>query len=472
MANVGLAIADRLHPGLRIRAFEEDRRSSRGMVPSRQEPRASIRARGNAVRRLIGVAVALMLAAGCGDVPGGEPATIETETTTATPAPASTPTTGTTTVVEPVVTALGPAPWVGAPLPTEAVPNLVVARWTAATNRAWCSMLFPEAPVGLAPDATLRSADFGGGWGLAWDLPDGPGRSPSGEYCADCGRGAFGVAGVGLAAAGVDLGIWDERLTWDDGSEAGYGPEGTAADALPGAPHLASVVVSGQGCLYNVWSFLGEGHLRSLIDQLRFVEDLQAEPLEPQPVAVVEHGPAPWEGEPLTADRVPQTLLDEWTLEAGAPDSCPLLVPEDLGEGAAGARIRHAASEGEMLAAWDLPSGPGRYGTGDYCADCGRGAFGIGTFQDAGTSPLAVTDRWDDGSEGTLGSEATRLSGGIPADRFAFTDPESGEPAAAPSEMFLHPAGFECRYRVWSFLGPEHVEYLVGHLRRVEGHPG
>lgn len=425
------------------------------------------------MHRLIGVALALMLVAGCGDVPGGVPTTTVEPTTTATTSPATTPTTGTTTVVEPVVTALGPAPWGGAPLPAGAVPDLVVAEWTAAGNRAWCSMLFPEAPLSLQPEATLRSAEFGGGWGLAWDLPDGPGRSAGGEYCADCGRGAFGVAGIDLAAGGVDLGIWEERLTWDDGSEAGYGLEGTTAQALPGAPHLAYLVVSGQGCLHNVWSFLGEDHLRALIDQLRLVEELQAEPLGPQPAAVVEHGPAPWEGAPLTAGQVPQVLLDEWTLDAGAPDACPLLVPDDLGEATADARIRHVASEGEMLAAWDLPSGPGRYGTGDYCAGCGRGAFGIGTFHDAGASgPLPVTDRWDDGSEGGLGSEATRLSGGIPADRFAFTDPESGQPAAAPYEMFLRPAGFECRYWVWSFLGPEHVEYLVGHLRRVEGHPG
>jgi hypothetical protein len=230
-------------------------------------------------------------------------------------------------------------------------------------------------------------------------------------------------------------------------------------------------LVAGQGCLYNVWSFLGEDHLLSVIEKLRFVEGLQAEPLEPQSApVVVEHGPAPWSGAALTADRVPQILLDEWTLDARAPSSCPLLVPDDLGEGTADARLRHATSEGEMLAAWDLPSGPGRYGTGDYCADCGRGAFGIGTFQGTGTSGLLpVTDRWDDGSEGRLGSDGSRFSGGIPADRLTFTDPETGEPAAAPYEMFLYPAGFDCRYWVWSFLGPDHVGYLVDHLRRVAG---
>ena len=36
------------------------------------------------------------------------------------------------------------------------------------------------------------------------------------------------------------------------------------------------MVVAGQGCLYNVWSSLGD--LLQFINQLRFVEGLQAEP--------------------------------------------------------------------------------------------------------------------------------------------------------------------------------------------------
>jgi hypothetical protein len=37
-------------------------------------------------------------------------------------------------------------------------------------------------------------------------------------------------------------------------------------------PWLAYISIPSEGCLYNVWSFLGKGSLEALIRSLRFVE--------------------------------------------------------------------------------------------------------------------------------------------------------------------------------------------------------
>ncbi|HSQ36524.1 MAG TPA: hypothetical protein VLS92_01385, partial [Acidimicrobiia bacterium] len=144
---------------------------------------------------------------------------------------------------------------------------------------------FPADPGSLAQSAVLHDRYFGGGWGLAWDLPSGPGRwEPGGDYCPDCGREAFGVAGTGGDVTGTETLIWSDHLAWTDGSgtgyghsRAGYGYEGLSPTGEAGEPLLAYLLIDGQGCLYNVWSYLGEEHLLSLISQLHFVEGLGAE---------------------------------------------------------------------------------------------------------------------------------------------------------------------------------------------------
>ncbi|OFW52872.1 MAG: hypothetical protein A2V75_07780 [Actinobacteria bacterium RBG_16_70_17] len=210
------------------------------------------------------------------------PRPLEVTTTTA-----PTTTTTTTTQAVPIITA-NAAPWSAAPLAADAVPTLVADTWSAADNRDECAVLFPADPGALAGDAVLRDRYFGGGWGLAWDLPSGPGRwDPGGEYCADCGREAFGVAGTGGDARGTEDAIWPNRLKWTEGpaagplySHAGYGPEGLTSGGS-GEPLLAYLFIDGQGCMYNVWSFLGEEHLLALLDQLRLVEGMGASPVSP-----------------------------------------------------------------------------------------------------------------------------------------------------------------------------------------------
>ena len=144
-----------------------------------------------------------------------------------------------------------PAPWAAASLAGDAVPAVYVAEWSRADNRASCALI---APATVEPaSATARAATFGGGWGVAYDLPEL--------------RSAFGVAGTGATTGGDVYDAWPHRIEWSDGSAAGYGPEGGS-----GPNQLAYVEIAGQGCLYNVWSRLGVDHLERLLGRLRFVE--------------------------------------------------------------------------------------------------------------------------------------------------------------------------------------------------------
>lgn len=147
--------------------------------------------------------------------------------------------------------ALPSAPWASSSLPGADVPLVYLEQWRSAENRTSCALLAP-ASTGQ-PDATPRSAQFSGGWAVAYDLPDQ--------------RSAFGVAGTGVSVAGHTYDAWPHHVAWADGSWAGYGPEGGT-----GPSQLAYLRVQGQSCLYNVWSRLGVEHLESLLESLRFVD--------------------------------------------------------------------------------------------------------------------------------------------------------------------------------------------------------
>ena len=141
----------------------------------------------------------------------------------------------------------------------------------------------------------------------------------------------------------------------------------------------------------------------------------------------------------------------------------------DVGAEGAGAAARRANGDQALLVAWDLPDGPGRYKSGDYCADCGRGAFGTSlwqqddSFQQQQWNPTLT---YDDGSRAWILPE---ISSDLPADRIVHLDPETG--ALAPEaylaliEVADQPG---CLYRVWSSYGPDHVAYLVSQLRYVD----
>jgi hypothetical protein len=376
----------------------------------------------------------------------------------------------TTTIVDPDDTSTGGvAPWSATALPESAVPRHLVLDWASAENQSWCSALYPADAGVLGANGESRSADFSGGWAVAWDLPDGPGRDAADGYCADCGRSAYGVAGAGLTGTEDDLTIWPNRIGWDDGSLAGFGLEGPD-DPGPGAPVLGYMVIEGQGCLYNVWSFLGEDHLLELLDSLRFVEGLQAAPVELVDRATLETrelGDAPWQQPALPASRVPAVFFQEWAEDLGTT-TCPMMAFDDLGPEGIESTPRRANGDSALLVAWDLPFGPGRYASGEYCADCGRGAFGTSLWAQEGLveKERNPTLRFSDGSQVWITPE---LSVELPDDRIVHRDPQTGNPAPEPYVSLIDLAEYPgCLYRVWSSFGPDHVEYLVNSLRYVE----
>lgn len=140
-------------------------------------------------------------------------------------------------------------PWSSPPLTD--VPSIYRTEWQKAENRSTCALVAFADTGEAGRSATPRRATFGGGWAVAWDLPSQ--------------RSAFGIAGTGTAWTS-DTYQWPDTIDWSDGSHATWGLEGGR-----GPKHLAYVRIAGQGCLYNVWSSLGDEHLRSLLSRIRFV---------------------------------------------------------------------------------------------------------------------------------------------------------------------------------------------------------
>ncbi len=181
-----------------------------------------------------------------------------------------------------------------------------------------------------------------------------------------------------------------------------------------------------------------------------------------------EMGAAPWTDLDIPTSEVPSVFFEEWNEDLGTT-ACPMMAFSEMGPEGEGATARRANGDGALMVAWDLPEGPGRYGSGDYCAECGRGALGMslsrpeGLLTQQGWNP---TLRFDDGSRVWIFPE---LSSDLPPDRISHLDPETGalapEAYVALIDVIDHP---DCSYRVWSSYGPEHVEYLVSQLRFVE----
>jgi hypothetical protein len=207
----------------------------------------------------------------------------EPTTTTTTEAATSSTVHATTSTVPPLLE----APWSAETIAAVEAPEILSEQWEAAENRETCAALAPIATDFVEPDATARAASFSGGWAVAWDRPNGPGMRADGAYCEDCGRSAFGVAGAGVEADEVAIRAWPEIVEWADGSLAGYGNEGFATDLVVTDPltaggvsptKLAFLKVTGQQCLYNVWSRTSKDELLALIGRLRYVDGLGALP--------------------------------------------------------------------------------------------------------------------------------------------------------------------------------------------------
>lgn len=158
------------------------------------------------------------------------------------------------------------SPWSNERIASNAAPSQLVQAWRHADNRSWCAPIAPGSDAALM-GAHARRSSFEGGWAVEFDKQGVPGIGRDGNTCATCGRGAFGIAGTSMNADSID----EEAVTpaWNDGSRAEY----QATDEDPAkAGAVATITVPGQDCVYQVWSFLGQEHLNSLVGSLRFVD--------------------------------------------------------------------------------------------------------------------------------------------------------------------------------------------------------
>ena len=96
--------------------------------------------------------------------------------------------------------------------------------------------------------------------------------------------------------------------------------------------------------------------------------------------AARESGEAPGSSPGSLPRRSSPVFLEERNEDLGTT-ACPLTAFSALGPEGEGAAARRANGDSALLVAWDLPDGPGRYGSGDYYAHCGRGAFGTSLWR-------------------------------------------------------------------------------------------
>ena len=328
------------------------------------------------------------------------------------------------------------APWDRSPLDADDVPQVLVEEWRRSENQLWCSALYPVA-TGV-DDATLRRAEFSGGWALAWDLPDL--------------RSAFGVAGVG-SPAWEDIGIRMPATVAYGDQVVGFGGEGFDDAATQ---RLAEFSIPGQLCAYQVWSNLGDEHLLELVDSLRLVEGLEAEPIDKDAageLTPLDRGPAPWAA-PAVA------YPDGWP---AAPTETLAFIPTTgVPEGA---NVRTTTQPLWSLA-WDSDSGPGHDALNVPCQDCGRGVVGV-TVSSIEAIPEGRPDaRWDDGSEGYI---VPRVGdSGIPIERLRFRVPGSDQLVPGAPRIDIYIPNLGVTVSAWSHLGTEALFELVDGLRLAD----
>ena len=153
------------------------------------------------------------------------------------------------------------APWSVEAVGSDAVPSALISAWSSAQNRTSCTPIVP-ATFGAADGAEARvSTMIEGGWAVEFDRSGLPGLGRGGQTCARCGRGVFGIAGTGMSPDEVSE---DDTPTFADGSHL-------LVEAEEGET-VAAATITVEGCVYQVWSFLGEEHLRELVGGLRRVE--------------------------------------------------------------------------------------------------------------------------------------------------------------------------------------------------------
>src|SRR5687768_4324807 len=114
-----------------------------------------------------------------------------------------------------------------------------------------------------------------------------------------------------------------------------------------------------------------------------------------------------------------------------------MIAPSSLGEAGAAATPRAATFSGGWAVAYDLPNLRSAFGVAGAGVKAGDPSY----------DKWPYVQEWGDGSKVEYG-------------------PEGGQ---GPNQLaYLHIAGQDCLYNVWSRLGKEHLELLIRELRLVE----
>lgn len=162
------------------------------------------------------------------------------------------------------VATLPAPPWSGPPMAADEAPRALMNAWRGAENREWCAPIAPRS-MGAADGARARSSRVAGGWVVEFDRAGLPGVDRAGNECDTCGRSVFGITGTSMAPEEI---IESMSPAYSDGSHTLI----EISDGDGESVASATFTVAGQGCVYEVWSFLGPDHLQELVNGLRFVE--------------------------------------------------------------------------------------------------------------------------------------------------------------------------------------------------------
>lgn len=127
-------------------------------------------------------------------------------------------------------------------------------------TKGQCPILaLPTTATAHLANRRVRRANFSGGWGVAYDLPNL--------------RSAYGVALSGISEPIGKGTIWQDYYLYEDGTELTYGREGGDSQGQ----WLAYLTLgkqyspASQYCFYNIWSQQSKGHLEQIISHLRIV---------------------------------------------------------------------------------------------------------------------------------------------------------------------------------------------------------
>lgn len=280
--------------------------------------------------------------------------------------------------------------------------------------------------------------------------------------------------GTRFVAVGVDgdnlPGVWESADGLTDWNRIAGGPA-TLAEPMP------DLVGESWGGVDAVWrlrggyriDFVGQAAAQGEGGRIVSTDPGPGETLDfGQTVHVVvtevetaDAGPAPWSNPPLQHSEVPDVLIRGWSDPEN--QECPALGLKDQADQA----VPRLGGFGSTVS-YDNPDGPGMRGDSSVCIDCGRSAYGI-PFGVVFNPDRVLNDwaqlpayhlEWDDGSWAILPRPH-------PTAEWQVIDPETGQSAEPEWTAHLW-LDNDCHYRIWSWLGPNHLLELLEDLRFVQ----